>query len=164
MCSYSQVLCPLGSGVYDSPVRPQAHTRTHMPWLLPRGQFSQDCRMQQPKHPRDSIKSPNIMDHNTSTPLLKSFKHLISFIDLLGKDWAFFFPSPPTPNTPILCQCHDASVVYCSRASFSIDFLDIAILHCLMRALSKRRDFNCKPGILLSRELTDGTSWWLLSE
>lgn len=89
---------------------------------------------QWPKHPGNSVKSGNIMDHNNSGPACnsgdialtqKTVQSKISFHFLC--ETAHKALPHPHPNTNLKCGCHNTSVVYCSRAQFSIDLLYIAI-------------------------------------
>lgn len=101
-------------------------------------EMSQDCKMpekQWPKHPGNSVKSGNIMDHNNSGPacnhsvtlpsLKKNVQSKISFHFLC--ETAHKTLPHPHPDTNLKCGCHNTSVVYCSRAQFSIDLLYIAM-------------------------------------
>ena len=98
-----------------------------------------DCKMpekQWPKHPGNSVKSGSIMDHNNSGP---ACNHSVTLLSLKKKTVqnkiSFHFLCEtahkalphPRPNTNLKCGCHNTSVVYCSRAQFSIDLLYIAI-------------------------------------
>lgn len=91
-------------------------------------------RSRSPEHPGESVKSGNVMDHNHSCPACNNYSVILpSKLPNVRYSFTFSVKLPiklsPTrnPNTNLKCGCHNAHMVYCSRAQFSIDLLYIAI-------------------------------------